>query len=232
MSKLKYQYDKVEDVPESMKDSYVEKAGKWLLDVDLKQADDFKAVWQEVQALRKEKVDLTDKVSGFGDVTPDAVKTLQDRVKELEASASQVKDPTEVQKQAEEIAKLRTKPLLSDIAALKTQHEAVVKERDQYQRTLLDKELESRIRSITVGKVRERAVPDIINAAKMEGLAWSPEANDFIHGESSMGTKEWFDSKAEERDWLLDSVSGGASGGKGGKGNKGPASFLELVNGL
>jgi hypothetical protein len=228
--KLKYQYDKIEDVPEALKDSYVEKAGKWLLDVDLKQADDFKTVWQEVLTLRKEREDLSGKVSGFGELTPDEVKAMQDRIKEMEASASLAKDPTEVQKLAEEITKQRTKPLLSDIAALKAQQEALAKERDQYQRTLLDKELESKLRNTTNGKIRDKAFMDIYNAAKLEGLKWNKDSGDFYHEQSGMQLKEWFESHAEDRGWLPESVSGGASGGRGGRGAAGTQDWGDIVH--
>lgn len=230
--KIKYAYAAQTDIPEPLKEFYVEKGGKWVADLDgVKDTEDFKSVWSEVLELRKAKDDLSGKLAVYGDMTPDSVKAMTDKLKELEAAATQTKDPGEIKRLAEEIANQRTKAYLKEIEEHKGNLASLSKERDAYKERLTTNDLIERLRKVTEKKIRPECFTDVVNRARLAGLKYDESLDNFIHEPSAMALPEWFGKELENSGWAMESKGGGASGGKGGAGS-GPVDMLGVIKGI
>lgn len=217
--KLKAVYDAQADIPESLRDYYVDnKAGKFVLDADVKATDDFKAIWGEVLELRKAKEEMGNQLSVFGDLTPDSVRGMQDKLKELEAASTQTKDPGEIKRLAEEIVAQRTKGYLKEIEEHKNTLSALSQERDAYKEKLTTNDLVERLRKVTEGKIKPGNFVDVINRARLAKLKYDEASDNFVHEESAMTLQEWFGKELEDSAWAPESKGGGAAGGRGGAG--------------
>lgn len=142
--------EKLDDIPETFRDSYKEVDGKYVLATvpGFKAQSDFEKV---NEALRKEREDhkgTKTKYSVFGDKTPDDILAQLDRIDELEAAAKGKLN----EEQISELVEKRLKPKLAPIE----------RELGTYKTKLA--EAESKIGEYTA-KERQRAITDAVREA-------------------------------------------------------------------
>lgn len=232
MAIVKYSYENEAEIPEKFKDLYVKgQDGKFVADMEgVKTFDEYKKKYQEADELHKVKKELEERIAKYGDYTPEDVMSFTEKIKELEAQTSQIKDPTEIQKKAQEIAEYNAKDFRKTIAALEAEKNALGKNIELLQQEKIHRHLEDKLRKISSGKINPDVFEDIVLNAKSDGIVYREIDNNFYHERSGMNVEEWFGKKLDEKKyWMPYSESGGANGGSG-AGSKGPASMLDIVN--
>lgn len=222
---LKAILDNLDNVPEALKGEYVEKNGKFELQVEgmKTQAD----VDRVAEALRKEKNDFTAFKSQFaplaGKKVEDIVAAL-DRIPELEEAAKGKIDDEKLNGMVETRIKARIAPLERENNNLKTQ----VAEKDKVIGEFQGKEKNRTIQDA----VRKAGVAaKILPSAMEDALILAERHFDVEEGTGRVVTKEgigvtpglepssWFTDMGKTREhWWGQSIGGGAGGNRGGGG--------------
>lgn len=223
---LKAILDSLEGVPEALHGEYVEKNGKYELQVEGMKTEGDVARVQE--ALRKEKNDFKaykDRYGVLGDRKPDEILTQLDRIAELEAAAEGKLDDEKINKIVEGRVKQQIAP--------------IVRERDQYKTQLGEKD--QLIEGFTT-KERTRTIHDAVRKAAT-GAKVLPEAlddalmlaertfeltedgkvvtKDGVGVTPGLGPDVWFTDLQKTRPhWWGQSSGGGAGGNRGGVGGE------------
>jgi hypothetical protein len=221
---LKAILDSIDDLPDAVKSEYVEKNGKFELQVEgMKTEADVARV---AEALRKEKNDFSAFKTQFaplaGKKIEDVVAQL-DRIPELEAAAAGKLDETAIEKMVEGRIKGRVAPLEREVGQLK----ATVAEKDKVIDEFTGKEKTRTIhdavrKAATVAKVVPEALEDaLILAERHFELDDSGRVvtKDGLPVTAGIQPEAWFtDLQATRKHWWGPNIGGGAGGNRGGGG--------------
>lgn len=229
---LKVVFDKVEDVPEAVREHYTEVDGKFVLGVDGADALPAMKGLRDENAKRriserKATTDLAIYTTAFGTRKPDEILSILDRVPELEAAAAGKIDETKINSMVETRLGAKLGPVQRQVATLTT--------------TLAEKD------AIIEGyatKERTRAVHDSVRAAIGASKGFQPSATEDalilaermfeVNDEGKVVTKDgvgvtpgvdatvWLtDLQTKRAHWWGPTEGGGAGGNRGGGGGGG-----------
>lgn len=94
---IKYKVNDLETVDEKFRELYVKKGNDYVLDTDNVFQEDYEKTYSTLQKVRDEKKalekqvkDLTSTVNGFGDFTPDSIKSMSNELNELRSKGDDV----------------------------------------------------------------------------------------------------------------------------------------------
>lgn len=211
-------YEKAEEIPDvSLKDVFKEKDGKYVATIEgFKTFEEYKATYDQLQNVSSEYQKTKQTLEAFGEETPETFSKAKGRLKELEAIVANAKDPTEIQKKAEEIAQFRTQDLKKVIEQREKELSDFQAKVQQLQSTIRTNEMKSKLSDATKGLINDTAFTDIYLRAQHDGFVYREENGDFYHERSGMNMKEWVQKMLEANPhWQKNSVSGGAYGGNG-----------------
>jgi hypothetical protein len=232
---LKREYATLEEIPEPLRGAYVEKDGKFVLDLDAS-GDDGKLKG----ALEKERRDraalektLSDLKKQLGDADPakarEALKTLAD----LEEKALLGDLPPTLQAKVDELVAKRTERMAADH---KKREEDLQGENKLHRTKLEELLIDNAIRS-AAGKagVRQTAVEDAVLLGKTvfrlkDGNPVPMKGEEVIYGKEAnkpMTMEEWIAERAADRaHWFEQSTGGGAPPPAGGSRGAGGKTFI------
>lgn len=234
MPKLKTIYDTEDEIPEGLKDYYVERNGKFEIQAEgVKTQADIDRVQE---GLRKEKADhkaTKEKLQAFGELDP---AKIPDQLAELETVKAQldaaIKDGKVDPEKQQATIDAHVKRALGPVEREKTQ---LQRDLDIARKTVTERDAEKAAleNSIKRGKIQgtlrdaaiaAKLIPTAIDDAVQIGADSFEIAEDgrILTKESSgitagIEAKDWFKDMQEVRPhWWPASVGGGAGGGRGG----------------
>lgn len=213
--------DSLEGLPEDVAKEYVERDGKFHIQVEgMKTQADIDRVQTSLTAARTEATTLKGRLALLGDRKVEDVVTLLDRIPELEAAAEGKLDDEKLNSIVETRIKTRTAPLERELGTLKTQ----LAEKDTLLEALQGKEktrtLHEQIRNAgKEAKLLDTAIEDALLLGERvfelddSGNAVVKKDSGFTEG---LAPKDWFtDLQAKRPHWWGDSIGGGAGGNRG-----------------
>jgi hypothetical protein len=213
--------DSLEGLPEEVAKEYVEKDGKFVIQVEgMKAPEDFTKLQTSLNAARGETTTLKQRLGLLGDIkVEDAVAQLA-RIPELEAAAEGKVDEAKLKELAENRAKTLLAPVERELQSTKQ----ALTEREQRIQTF---EAQDRTRSIhrelrkaaKEAGVRDEAVEDALLYGDRyferleDGAVVVKGDTDFTQG---LAPKDWLAEIQPKRPhWWPDSEGGGAGGNRG-----------------
>lgn len=224
--------DKLEDVEEKYRDLYVEKNGKFEIQVEgMKTQGDVDRLQSALTKERGDHKETKKKFEVFGDKKPDEILALLDRIPELEAAAAGKLDDQKINELAEKRVISKVAPLERKIANL----ENGIKERDtkitEFSQREVTRTIHDSIRE-AVGKssgFQQTALEDVLLFGERhltlneEGKVVTKEGVGVTPGiDPAVWLSEMQQRKAH---WWGPTNGGGAGGNRGGNGNGGANPF-------
>lgn len=227
---LKHQVATLEDVPEPLREHYIERDGKYEIQVEgMKTVEDVSRV---MESLRKERLDHDQakaRVRGFGEHTPESIETLTASLEDTQLrldAASKEGGPSDddIDKLVENRAQQRVRPLERKITQLGTELESI---------TGVNKKLAAEKRSGAILKdvldaatakdvgITADALPDVELWAERvfeqddSGRILSKDGMGVTPGLSSKEVFADMKSSGQRRHWFGATVGAGATGGTG-----------------
>lgn len=244
---LKLIYDNQDDIPEALREYYVERGGKWHLQAEgLKTQADVDAVKKVADKERAARADLEKKLKRFealGDRDPDELLKLADEVEDLRAQleaggGDKGGKDEEIQRRIDAAVAKATNPLKRELDRAKAdldKERAKVTEKDQQVEGLVGRmkraHLEQQLTAAaTAAKVRGEALPDILRYQDVFEVETDDAGNftgvrtrDNVGVTPGLAPDQWLADQQQSRPhWWPTSVGGGATGGTGGKGARNP----------
>jgi hypothetical protein len=217
---LKAMLDGLDDVPEALRELYIEKNGKFHLDVEgVVPQDRLREFRDHNIALMKEREELHKKLATFGEIDPAHYEEMRKRLEELDDK--KMMDEGKI----EELLNARTERLRTDYDTQIKAYQKKLTDLEGSHHTLADElakeRIDGRLRDVaaTTG-VRKTALPDLINRGRqvwrlMEGVPVAMQGEQLIYGKDPakpIGMDEWVTSLADEAPHLFEPTSGsGAS---------------------
>lgn len=227
---LKAVLDTVDDLDEAIKPLYVEKNGKFHLDVEgVKPIDEFNVVHTALQKERTDHKKSKDRLALFGTLDPVDVSAKLARIPELELLAEGKVDD----KKLEDLVSARLHTKLAPVERERDQFKAQIVEKDGVIQTFVTKEKtrtihDSVIKAARAAKLLTTAEEDAIMLAERvfevgdDGSVVTKENSGVTPG---IGAADWLKDMQEKRPhWWEPSQGGGGRNGKGG-GPTGPNPF-------
>lgn len=226
---LKHQYDKLEEIPETFRELYTEKNGKWELTgvSGVRTQADVDRVTASLEKERNDHKETKAKLTAWGELGElDDVHKRLDRLPELEAAAKGKLDEAQIEdlvnRRVDGVIKSRTAPLERQIAKL-------TGERDELNTKVADYQGKERQRSIH-DAIRKAAAEEKIRPEAIEdALVWGERVFDVAEDGAvvtrdgvgvtpGLQPKDWLGEIRERKThWWPASTSGGATG-SGGRG--------------
>ncbi len=231
---LKPIVDSLDGVPEAVHEFYLEKEGKFYLQVsDMVPTEKVKLVSAERDELKAEKTKLEEKLGAFGDLDP---KEASEAIKKL---AEYGDNPPADEEKIEAAVKKRLEPVKKDyetrIAKLTETNTSLQAENKQFSTQLdlitIDQKVSTAVAK--VGQVKDGAMHDIMARARQ---TWKRDEDGNLRAFDSEGTKiygpdgisaitpeEWAKGLLDSAPFLFEESRGGGSqnnnrsGGSGGK---------------
>lgn len=224
--KLKFKYDKKEDIPSGYDALFEERDGAWVfVGVEgLRGPDDFERQQTALNAERQAHKDTKAKLARFKDLDPDKVAEQLDELEELRATVEAGngnKDPAATDKLVEQRVKRQLAPIERERDQLKTKVSELEAANGQLSTTIKQGKIESALRAEAQKQgVLPTAVDDILlygervfdvdDAGKItvkDGVGFTP----------GLGPDLWLKDIQQKRPhWWPASQGGGANGGNGG----------------
>lgn len=217
--------DSLDGLPEEVAKEYVEKDGKFHIQVEgMKTQADIDRLQTSLNAARASETGLKQKLATLGDVKIEDVPAMLARIPELELAASGKVDEEKLKEMAEARAKTLLAPVERERDTLKTQ----LGEKDQI---IGQYETKDKVRNIhkqvrvaaKESGLREEAIEDALLLADRtfeldeSGRAVVKADVDYSQG---LTPKDWLaDLQTKRPHWWPDSEGGGAGGNRGGGGN-------------
>lgn len=228
---LKTVVEKVEDLEEVIRPLYVQKDGKYILDIeDLNLHPEVKKLRDENGARRIAAKQLEDKLKPFEGLNLAEIQEKLDRLPELEAAAAGKLDEAKMGELVEVRLKSRIAPLEREKKTLAETNEALRLENEglkqQGRQRIIDDEIR---KAATISKIVPEALEDALllgsrvfeidEAGKVvvkDGVGYTP----------GIAASSWFtDLQSKRPHWWGPSSGAGAQGSKGGNGFAGANPF-------
>ncbi len=238
--------ESMEDVDEPLRELYVERDGKFELDVTgVFSTLDRDKLRGSLQAERTAHKQTRDKLSVFGERTPESIEELETGLEEATTQIEALKKdggPTEedTDKMVERRALARIKPIERQFAALQTKFDALTGDHNSSLAELSQGKIQGAVRNAAA----EKSLGIVSDARDDIGL-WAErtfevdESGEVVSRDGVSGVtpgllpadvfKEMKDGGVR-RHWFGQTVSANATGGKGGAAEQGDNPFM-LVNG-
>jgi len=170
---LKASYDTQEAVPAEFKAHYVEKDGKWVVEVEgAPSADDLKKVSDALAAERTAHSETANKLKPFDTIgkTPDEIKAamveLEEAKTKLEAGGGEKFDQAKYDELVDRKVALQIEPLNRQIEALTTERDAAKTEATNTKTQLTRRDLGTELNAAaTAEKMPAEAIPFFVNQA-------------------------------------------------------------------
>ena len=222
---FKLELDSLEGLSEDVAKEYVEKDGKYVIQVEgMKTEADLAPLRTSLTAARQEAQNFKAKLALLGDRKVEDVVTLLDRIPVLEAAAAGKLDEDKLK----EMAELRARAIVAPIERERDGYKSQLAEKDQVIQTFKQKEetrtIHDQIKAAAKkAGVIDEAMEDAINAGERlfvleegTGKAVVKEGATVTQG---LEPKDWLsDLQAKKPHWFGQSVGGGANGNRGGGG--------------
>ena len=207
----------LDDVPESLREHYQERGGKWHLDTE---GDEAKVrLNRDLAAERKRRQELEDRLKGFGDLKPEDVEGLRQRRRREDDD--------------DETASARMQRLRAELEETKRAAELSVRERDQemarIKSELSQERIGARIRTTAQSKLVTSALDDAVFYGMRvfredaDGKFAAFDANgERLLGKSGedLSLDEWLEDRRKDRPhWFSTSGTGNQGGGAGHQGS-------------
>lgn len=215
----KYQYDRLEDVPEADRGDYIERDGKFILDIEGgEDVSGLKSALQKEREARKAvESNLRAQVEKYKDLDPDKARMALERLQEMEDQ--QLLDAGKV----EELLTKRTERMRVEheqqMNALKKVHEGVIGERDKATLQLSEVLIDAALTKALLGAgVRKDALDYALLKGKQvwklrDGEPIASNGESLIYGKSGtnmISMDEWAgDILSGEAPFLFESSGGG-----------------------
>lgn len=197
--KLKTSYDSFDEVPEALRELYVQDGDRFVLDLD--DVDAHPGVRNLKSAFEREKEDrrkareqiraLEAKLGEVGDLDPDEARKALQKIRELEDK--QLLDKGELDKLVERRTERMKLDYENQIKALSGNLDARTGERDAFQKQLHEHVIESGLRDAAIRKgVRPEAVSDVLHRLRptwhlRDGRPVPMDGEDIIFGRDGKG---------------------------------------------
>lgn len=161
---IKAVLDNVDELEESIKALYIEKNGKWHLDVEgVKPLDEFNVVHTALQKERTDHKKVKDRLVLFGNLDPEDVRKKLDRIPELELAADGKLDDKKIDEMVNTRIHAKIAPVERERDTFKTQ----VAEKDRIIETY---ETEKRQRVIQDHVVRAARAAKLLDTAQEDAI--------------------------------------------------------------
>lgn len=224
---LKRIIEKLDEVPEALRDHYVEKDGKWHLQVEgMKTQEDIdrqQAALQAERTAHKTTKDAlkasNDKLEVWGELEPDDVTAKLEKLTTLEGAGNNPK-AEEIRSMAETLAtariKTETTKLQRSLDKMTEERDAAVNEGTGLKTQIVQRTVDDAIRGAATGaKVIPEAVPDLTILARNEfklvdGKVVTEDGRDAV---------QWLEDRKKTAPYLWPQAKG--AGAQGGSENNG-----------
>jgi len=217
---LSYKVDDIEEVDDNLRVLYVEgDDGSHVLDVEgVKPPSEFDTVYKSLQEERKAHKATKSALSGYGELKPEELVTLQDELEELRAKAAEGGTDDE---KVSKLAEIRMQPLARERDTLAAALEVAKNREAELSTKLLNRDREKAIHELADGVIQAGFVRDVMLRARMD-LKYDTDREGF-YDEAGATAEEWFNRQLNDTPgWAMPSNGAGAKGGKGGKNNANP----------
>jgi hypothetical protein len=216
--------DSLDGLPEEVASEYVEKDGKFHIQVEgMKTPDDFNKVQTSLNAARTEANTLKQRLGMLGDRKVEDVLEQLNRIPELEAAAEGKLDDDKINGIVENRIKTKIAPLERERDTLKSQ----LTEKDGIIQTFEQKETVRKIHrqvreAAKASGMREEAIDDALLLSDrtlelVDGVAVVKADTGYNQG---LAPKDWLAELQSKRPhWWPESEGGGAGGNRGGGGS-------------
>lgn len=208
---LKYMVESLDSIPETVRDSYVEADGKFVLDVEgVKPVDEFQKVYGSLEKERNDHKTTLEKLKAFGGKTPSDLVKLETRLMELEAAGGGELDEAQLDK----ILKQRLIPFEHQKEQSEAKIAELTGELQRLQQQAQDNARKDSVLSAIGDKIRPEFQKDLIYRAERE-LKYNPDIDAFVD-DIGASLQEWAARQLRETPaWVVSSNGSGAKGGQG-----------------
>lgn len=202
--------DTLEEVPELLREHYIARNGKFVLDTEGDQR--IVNARKEAQEERRKRQELENRLKGFGDLKPEDIEALRMRRKREEDE--------------EETASQRMQRLRTELDEVKRSTEMTTREKDaalaQVRAELNQERIGTRIRSVAQAKVQSWAIEDaVLNGMRTFRQDETGKISAFEGDERLLGKNgedltidEWLDGMRQSRPgWFPEGSANGNQGG-------------------
>lgn len=220
--------DKLDDIPEQYRDLYTEKNGKFELTgvVGIKTVADVQRLQTALDHEKTNHSQTKEKLTAWGDLTPDKVLPVLDRVPELEAAAQGKLDEAAieemVQRRVSGTIKSQTAPLERNLTNLQKERDTLL----QQNQTFVQRE---RTRTIHDGVGKALAEAKVIDHAREDAIILAERIFEVREDDGKVVTKDGVGVTPglSPKEWMAEIQSGGSKphwwgptggGGAGGAG--------------
>jgi len=218
--------DSLEGLPDDVAKEYVEKDGKFHIQVEgMKTADDVAKVQQSLNAARQEAQGFKAKLAMLGDRKVEDVVTLLDRIPELEAAAEGKLDEDKIKQLAEARAKQLVAPVERERDTLKQQVGQAEQRIQEFETKENVRKIHRQVREAAKSAgLLDEAVEDALLLADRtfelteDGVAVVKQGTSFSEG---LQPKDWLTDLQTKRPHWWGESSGGGAGGQRGAGGSG-----------
>ena len=220
--------DTLDAIPEQYRDLYTEKNGKYELTgvVGVKTVADVQRIQTALEHEKTNHNQTKEKLTAWGELTPDKVLPLMDRIPELEAAAAGKLDEAAieemVQRRVNGTIKSQTAPLERNLTNLQKERDALL----QQNQTFVSRE---RTRTIHDGVGKALAEAKVIDHAREDAIILAERIFEVREDDSKVVTKDGVGVTPglSPKEWMSEVQAGGAKphwwgptggGGAGGAG--------------
>lgn len=205
---LKYIIDAIDEVSDEFQSLYVEKDGKFVLDVTgVKPESEFETVLGALSKERKIAKTAQKSLKQFDGITIEDINNLNDQVNILNA-----KDTSDV----DALLKARLAPFEREKQKITDERDGAVNELSTLKETLSNSNRDSKMFDLANGKIKPEFMKDVKLRAKYE-LKYNSDMEDFVTSDG-MTSNDWFAQQVlETPSWELDSNGAQLKGGSTGK---------------
>lgn len=219
---FKMELDSLDGLPEEVAKEYVEKDGKFVIQVEgMKTQEDVNRVQTSLNAERTAHNALKDKIkTTFGDEKFEDIRATLDKVPELEAAAAGNLDETKIATIVEGRLKAKTAPLERELGNVKAENTTLKEQVKQYEGKEKGRTIADQIRTeAQKAKMLDGAIEDAVflGSSVMElqddGVAVVKASTSFTEG---LSAKDFVAQLQEKKPhWWGGSQGGGAGGNRG-----------------
>jgi Skp family chaperone for outer membrane proteins len=172
--------------------------------------EEFNKVYNTLQKERTERKELEKKLKSFGEFTPESVAELRNKNAELELKKD---SPEDMNERLEKALKIKTAPFIEK----EREYQSKISEYETFigktKQDKINSKLKDKISSVVLASdspFNPSSIIDIEARARMMGLEYNEDADDFLIGGQSF--EKWLNEQAKNSTWNKTSQGAGAIG--------------------